>query len=126
MDQKDRDSKEFLAVLEADPGAPQRARRLLGSELGPNNSSDLGLMVSELVTNAVRYGRGRHLILRLATSRHKVRVEVYQQGEIPDLSPADSAGYGLRIVDALSDSWGPGEDWRGVWFEASTTDGAGR
>ncbi|MFG3495293.1 ATP-binding protein [Streptomyces sp. NPDC047928] len=85
------------------------------------------LVLSELVTNAVRHApvRGRDIetrFLRLAT--HGVRIEVHDaSGVRPERVPprADlSGGRGLVIVDALADRWGV-SDRRGpgkvVWAE---------
>ncbi|MDD9378046.1 ATP-binding protein [Streptomyces sp. ZAF1911] len=82
---------------------------------------DVLLCVSELATNALRYGvpRGRGYLLRLLTYDGTVRVEVHDSG--PGLSRigARTAGRGLVLVDALADAWGvlPRAPGKVVWCE---------
>ncbi|MGH8923344.1 MAG: ATP-binding protein, partial [Acidimicrobiia bacterium] len=78
------------------------------------------LMVSELVTNAVRHGPRGRVLLEMIEGMESLRVEVRQ---LPQTKPTfnggkPSTGFGLKIVAALADSWGTGDpDWVGVWFE---------
>ena len=112
--------REFDALLEANETAPAQARRLVTETLdGHSDGSDLPLLVSELVTNAVRHGAGAHVILRLILRGSRLRIEVRQTGEFDQLIPGSSGGFGLKIVDALSDAWGKGEGWNGVWLETT-------
>jgi anti-sigma regulatory factor (Ser/Thr protein kinase) len=79
--------------------------------------ANTALVVSELVTNAVRHGhvRGRLVELRLVYDLEKaVTVEVSDAGDrrLPPTAPcpADVAlaesGRGLALVAAFSDAWG--------------------
>lgn len=79
------------------------------------------LLVGELVANAVLHtGAPARL---LVTYDGAVRVEVTDASARPPvLLPAgldDTAGRGLRLVDALASGWGwqPGEDGKTVWAE---------
>ncbi|MFI9646029.1 ATP-binding protein [Streptomyces sp. NPDC052040] len=71
------------------------------------------LVVSELVTNAVRHGRvpGRYFEVAMAYDGEKaVEVEVSDASErlpVPaDPGPEATSGRGLLLVAALSQSWG--------------------
>ena len=85
--------------------------------------SDIVLLVSELVTNAVLHGRGAvDLLLRVAAGM--VRVEVSDAGsELPELQhpqAVDDHGRGLLLVDSISRSWGSRaipNDGKQVWCE---------
>lgn len=87
-----------------------------------SRKDDMLLCVSELATNALRYGvpPGRGYLLRLLVFEDAtVRVEVHDSG--PGLSrTADGpAGRGLTIVAALADAWGvvPRAPGKVVWCE---------
>jgi anti-sigma regulatory factor (Ser/Thr protein kinase) len=83
---------------------------------------DASLCLSELVTNAVQHpGEGGTVELTLAIEGDRLRVEVADEGSGFDPGPpteGDERGWGLFIVDNLSDGWGvePGERTV-VWFE---------
>jgi anti-sigma regulatory factor (Ser/Thr protein kinase) len=116
--------------LENNPEAAAAARTALDKLTGSVPASrlrDLRLLVSELVTNAVRHaGLGRSDRIRLLVDvrdRH-VRVEVHDPGEgftprAPEPDPARASGWGLYLVDELADRWGVDGAGRGtrVWFE---------
>jgi hypothetical protein len=55
----------------------------------------------------------------LIEGQDSLRVEVQQLHETPTLNgKKPRSGFGLKIVETLSDSWGTGDpDWAGVWFE---------
>ncbi|HEX8085291.1 MAG TPA: ATP-binding protein [Solirubrobacteraceae bacterium] len=109
------------------PAAIGRARHevedvLTAADLDPRTSGDLMLLVSELVTNAVRHARGDEFEVRLDVRPDLLRLEVHDAGEgfDPQISPSDdgSGGYGLFIVDRLADRWGVERDPHGViWVE---------
>ncbi len=63
------------------PAAARRAVETFGATLDPSVVPDVKLLVSELVSNAVKYGRDAQvqLILR-SEDRHHVHVEVVDQG----------------------------------------------
>jgi anti-sigma regulatory factor (Ser/Thr protein kinase) len=103
-------------------------RGALDAQGGDRRLDDAVLMASELVTNAVTYGRG-DMEVAVTASGGRVRVEVSQasaHGGTPHLKvpgPTDIGGRGLGIVDQLAEIWGtergPGDQLR-VWFELGT------
>jgi Histidine kinase-like ATPase domain len=108
--------------------APRLARRALR---GLNGSLAelrfaVSLLVSELVTNAVTEGgtdRDRTFSVRLASRSDRVHVEVDGAGrglQAPAGRPIDPIedGFGLALLDVLSDRWGvEAHDQTKVWFE---------
>ena len=86
----------------------------------------VSLLVSELVTNAVKHGCAvgdRPVCVKLDSSRDRVRVEVIDNG--PGFEPRPGRrldpmeeGFGLTLVEELSDRWGVEvDDETRVWFE---------
>jgi anti-sigma regulatory factor (Ser/Thr protein kinase) len=117
----------FELTIRPDPNAPATARAAVARELGDGVSAellaDLRLVVTELVTNAVKYGPGRPVKLRLTVeSPTAVRGEVVDDGEpTTDLrmaaAPGEAGGFGLHLVDRLASRWGVYEGSTHVWFE---------
>ncbi|MFI8346199.1 ATP-binding protein [Streptomyces sp. NPDC085596] len=89
-------------------------------------ADDLVLIVSELVTNAVRHGKtapGRQVEVTIDHSAGRVRVEVRDTGDgMPRRRPRVPlavSGRGLEIVASLTEAWGVTEQVVGktVWAE---------
>jgi anti-sigma regulatory factor (Ser/Thr protein kinase) len=86
------------------------------------------LLVSELVSNAVRHARtnGSRLELRLETVATWLRIEVSDGDPMPPRPRApsglDESGFGFVLVEALADKWGVRETAAGkaVWIELNT------
>ncbi len=89
--------------------------------------SDIELLTTELVTNAVMHAtvsQSEQIIVRLVL-HDRVRVEVIDPGPPFDPRPvrpdpgSTSSSWGLFIVDAVATSWGVEPEGRGkkVWFE---------
>ncbi|WP_086770935.1 SpoIIE family protein phosphatase [Streptomyces bobili] len=99
--------------LPADPAAVADARRLAGRCLErwgtPVDRFTVELVVSELVTNAIRYG-APPIALRLVRQPHLLTCEVEDASmTAPYLRHAresDEGGRGLYICASLTDSWG--------------------
>jgi two-component sensor histidine kinase len=116
--------------LESGPDAAVRARdevrQLLRDRVDDELLLDLQLIVSELVTNAVRYSPGPEIRVSLAPAEDgSIRGEVEDggSGDIAIRKNADhSGGFGLRIVDAVATSWGVYEGSTHVWFEIAPRD----
>ncbi|MEX0169266.1 SpoIIE family protein phosphatase [Streptomyces sp. LMG1-1-1.1] len=119
--------------LPREPRSVGRARELARAQLA---AWDLGplvdtveLLVSELVTNALRYGEGE-IRLRLLRDRTLV-CEVWDAGLVQPrrrrARDTDEGGRGLQLVGLLSSSWGSRRTPRGktVWFELALPDGEG-
>ncbi|MFC6087382.1 ATP-binding protein [Sphaerisporangium aureirubrum] len=83
--------------------------------------SDVVVIVSELYTNAVRYGAAP-ITLRLRVAGRCLSGEITDHGAIFELPPHaaadDEHGRGLQIVAALSTGWGidPHRVGKVVWF----------
>ena len=82
------------------------------------------LLVSELVTNAIRYARGRPSTLRLVLrGRPGLRGPGRLRGRCPRLRHAptddDESGRGLQVVSQLAQRWGARRTAAGkvVWCE---------
>lgn len=110
----------FDGVVVTGRRAPGAARQAFASFCGgfDGEVTTLGsLLLSELVTNAVVHGstdRDSTIALHFAALGPMLQVEVSDDG--PGFDPdADSSGWGLRLVDELSESWGVDEGR--VWFE---------
>jgi serine/threonine-protein kinase RsbW len=115
--------------LPAAPEAAAVARRALddlAGELSDGRMRDVRLLVSELVTNAVRHanldsGDAIDLVIELADNA--LRVEVHDPGggfvpRAPTPDPMRPSGWGLYLVAELADRWGVDSDETTlVWFE---------
>lgn len=117
-------------TLPRDPKSVGRARELACEQL---RAWDLGplcdtteLLVSELVTNALRYGEG-DIRVRLLLDRTLV-CEVWDAGLVQPrrrrARDTDEGGRGLQLVGLLSAAWGSRRTPRGktVWFEMPLPD----
>jgi anti-anti-sigma factor len=114
--------------LAADPQAPGEARRATAGGIPelPESVRDVALLlVSEVVTNAVRHGCASpddRVQLSVAHRGDRLRVEVEDPGPgVPELGPRDDplreSGWGLVMVDRFAASWGTEANPSRVWFE---------
>jgi serine/threonine-protein kinase RsbW len=86
------------------------------------------LLVSELVTNAVRHAHtgGSALVLRLEAAGPRLRIEVHDADpRLPQPrrpGRLDGSGLGFVLIEALADSWGVRKATIGkaVWAELDT------
>lgn len=118
-------------TLPPEPTSVSRARELACARLVQWGLDDLidtaELLVSELVTNALRHGEG-DIRLRLLLDRTLV-CEVWDKGLVQPrrrrARDTDEGGRGLQLVSLLSDGWGSRRTPVGktVWFEMSLPDG---
>ncbi|THA29617.1 PAS domain S-box protein [Streptomyces sp. A1277] len=117
--------------LPREPRSVGRARELARDQLTAWGLDELvdttELLVSELVTNALRYGEGE-IRLRLLRDRTLV-CEVWDAGLVQPrrrrARDTDEGGRGLQLVGLLSAAWGARRTPRGktVWFELPLPDG---
>jgi anti-sigma regulatory factor (Ser/Thr protein kinase) len=110
------------------PSAVRKALRERGSHFPQPLRDDLLLLLTEVVTNAVRHSgatSGDPIRIAMKENRDHVRVEVTDPGDgfakperlVPDLTR--TGGLGLVLVDRLSRAWGTRTTSKGslVWFE---------
>ena len=112
--------------IQRNPRAPAAARRAvehLCSTVDPEVLPDVKLLVSEIVTNSVKYGGEGDLKLLVRSDHPKhVRIEVVDQGNgfepVARTRPkTEVGGWGLHLVEALSERWGVEAGSTHVWFE---------
>lgn len=115
--------------LEPEDATPARARRLARSALERWGLTELNdaveLLVSEVVTNAVRYAT-RPITLRLLRTdvlRCEVGDDVPQLPRLRQARATDEGGRGLYLVNRLARRWGATRLSTGkvVWFELNQT-----
>ena len=111
--------------LPADPAAPSQARVALLALTGavmPRLLEDLRLLITELVTNSVRYGPGGTIRVTVKVADSKtLYAEVTDNGRDGVVEIREAAegggGLGLRILDRMASRWGVYEGSTNVWFE---------
>ncbi|HEX2015810.1 MAG TPA: ATP-binding protein [Solirubrobacteraceae bacterium] len=106
--------------LARDPSSIKQARDSLRAlpELD-GRADDARLLISELVTNAIRYGEGNIRLDVLVDDDH-ARMVVSDDGVgDPQMvaRPGQHGGWGLRLVDSLADRWGVLGGSTQVWAE---------
>jgi signal transduction histidine kinase len=114
---------DFTFRIEGDVDAPGTARRMLWrmrDHVGPDVMQTVTLLVSELVSNAVRHASADFVDLKAQVTPAAVRVEVQDGGPgfMPKPLPWEHGrphGWGLYLVEELSDRWGV--SGARVWFE---------
>ena len=110
-------------------GKARREISRLRSDLDPPLLESVRLLVTELVTNSVRHADAGTVELAVLVGAERVRVEIANPGSPfePVLRERDTPsadGWGLFLVDRISDSWGVVEEDEGtqrVWFEILRT-----
>ena len=103
--------------------AASLARRALDDfELDPKVLPDVRLLVSELITNSVKYGGDGPVRLEVEASPETVRAEIIDQGvgftpvrRDDDLDRV--GGWGLHLTEQLTSRWGTHQGSTHVWFE---------
>jgi two-component sensor histidine kinase len=117
--------------IDAEDDGPARARAIVDRELGTlvtrRMLEELELMVSELVTNGIKFGppdRHQALTLNLCIDASTIRCEVISPG--PPFAAGEAIRrhrWGLKMVAALAERWGVQRVSEGtqVWFETVPT-----
>jgi two-component sensor histidine kinase len=88
------------------------------------------LLVSEVVTNAVRHAAGGMILLDATLSPDHLLVRVHDESsQLPVRRAAgETGGWGLGLLDELSKQWGVeahSRDGKSVWFEVGEPDRQG-
>ena len=123
-------SERFELILRGGKDAAADARRAIAEHhptLPQPVQDDLLLLVTELVTNAIRHGGAadnRPILVEVGARRGRIRVQVVDPGVDFD-APArpgngdSNGGWGLFLVDKIAESWGvcPAPAGTCVWFE---------
>jgi anti-sigma regulatory factor (Ser/Thr protein kinase) len=115
--------------LDVGSDAASEARAAVGALDGradPAILDDVRLLLSEIVTNAVRHSgapAGAKIAITVSVARECIRAEVTDGGRGFEPAPRhlprfEAGGWGLHVVDRLADRWGVdrGRSMR-VWFE---------
>ena len=114
--------------LRGGPSVASQARAVIEpfrARLGEDVSSDLALLLSELVTNSYRHSGAadQNIAVDIELTAEHVRAEIRDQGEGFRAEPVPAArrgagGWGLVILDRLSERWGVRKGPPScVWFE---------
>lgn len=113
-------------TLQPQPASVAEARtrvcNAIEPELTDGACDTLRLLVSEVVTNAVRHGGNGQPVELHASWNSEVRVEVCDRGDgftpAPRLGALDEpGGFGLFLIGRLADRWGVDtDDGTTVWF----------
>ena len=112
------------------PLAPSMARKALEDLDGtvpPAVLPDVRLLVSELITNSVKYGGEGPVRLEVQAVNGVLRAEIIDQGvgftpverDREDLDKV--GGWGLHLTEQLTSRWGTFEGSTHVWFEIDLT-----
>ncbi|MER6278680.1 SpoIIE family protein phosphatase [Streptomyces sp900105245] len=116
--------------LDAEPLAVPRARRLVRERLLtwclPHAVETAELLVSEVVTNAVRHAHGDRIGLRVVRTDALLFEVTDDEPALPAMlnaGPLDESGRGLRVVSRLAREWGASTSGhrKTVWFEQTLT-----
>lgn len=113
----------LVTTLPDRPSALLLARRAVDSfGLSTTLGEDARLIVTELVTNALRHGRGTASLSLSRAANGSLNGAVSDDGDgfaAPAPRPAGThvGGLGLAIVEALSEDWGIASGSTRVWFQ---------
>jgi anti-sigma regulatory factor (Ser/Thr protein kinase) len=100
--------------LNAGPAAAAQARSLVQAAIRdwdvPVDPPTAALLTSELVTNAIRHGHGRTIMIVISCDRDQFRVDVQDASRCEpvqeDAWAYAETGRGLMLVSHLSTDWG--------------------
>jgi anti-sigma regulatory factor (Ser/Thr protein kinase) len=116
-----------LYKIEPEPEGPAKARRIIAEELASRVPAsvldDVKLMVSELVTNGIVHGSAEAaapvMLDLLVNGNVRCRVLDHGQGFAGGRRSEGPGGWGLQVVEQLSDRWGMqySSQQTEVWFE---------
>jgi anti-sigma regulatory factor (Ser/Thr protein kinase) len=106
------------------PQARERVIELAEPFVAASRIADLRLVISEVITNAVRHGGDGEMVVAVTPKQGYLCVQVTDTGDgfAPRpraFEPDDDGGFGLFLVERLTRRWGlTREDGKTrVWFE---------
>ena len=112
-----------LPRVQTSPGAARAMLMDFEHGLPSERLSDAELLLSELVSNAVKYGGEGDISVTFERDDGRFRTEVVDQGDgffapLRDRIDVNTpGGWGLPLVQTLSDRWGAHQGSTHVWFE---------
>ncbi|WP_161500788.1 ATP-binding protein [Embleya scabrispora] len=124
-------SLRLSATVEAVPRARHALRAVLAERVPRAPVDTLELLLSELVTNAVRHStRGRTVAVAVLRRENSIRIAVVDDdgAALPEAGDAvdllDEHGRGLLLVEAMAEEWGsyPVPDGKVVWCDVKTVE----
>ncbi|MDQ0956010.1 hypothetical protein QFZ24_010019 [Streptomyces phaeochromogenes] len=109
-------------IAETDRAWPLRVRRIIGARLRhwgrPDLAESAELLATELVTNALKHGRG-DVGVRIYPRADRLRIEVRDGSHecpVPRTATLDNEdGRGLLLVIAIAEDWGVSPDGTTTW-----------
>jgi anti-sigma regulatory factor (Ser/Thr protein kinase) len=123
------DQTHLSIELTRDADSVRAARAALADvahAIPPGRYNDARLLLSELVTNAVKYGGDGSVLITIRSVGASTHFEVVDQGggfaarETAEHRDRDDlervGGWGLPLVESLADEWGSFEGSTHVWF----------
>jgi anti-sigma regulatory factor (Ser/Thr protein kinase) len=120
------DKQSFTCPAQPDAIAQARERivQLAGPFIDPARVGDLRLVISEVVTNAVRHGGQGDMLLAVTPKQEFLCVQVTDTGDgfAPRpraYAPDEDGGFGLFLIERLTRRWGLTRENSNtrVWFE---------
>jgi transcriptional regulator with XRE-family HTH domain/anti-sigma regulatory factor (Ser/Thr protein kinase) len=118
---------EFRKTLPATVLAPRVARqalRVVAEGVGDERLAVAELLLTELVTNSVKYGPsgpGARIGIFIEVKRDLLRAEVSDRStqSATPRQPGANGGFGLLLLDSLADAWGSRRDGAAnvTWFD---------
>lgn len=100
--------------------------------MSPTDHFTAALVLTELVSNAIRHGCGDpagHITVSIARVPGTVRVEVAQPrplfdpGAVREREPGPDGGWGVLIVERMTRAWGLDRGSRTAWAEVPVDSG---
>jgi anti-sigma regulatory factor (Ser/Thr protein kinase) len=112
-----------LPRAQTSPSAARATLTKFEHGLPEERLGDAQLLLSELVSNAVKYGGAGDISVIFERDDGRFRTEIVDQGDgflAPLRDRGDlhtPGGWGLPLVQTLSDRWGAHQGSTHVWFE---------
>jgi anti-sigma regulatory factor (Ser/Thr protein kinase) len=107
----------------------REARSQLTSLLGPWRSQvardNAKLVLTEVITNAVRHAGGRTILITLTLTQDLLLAAVRDESETLPMAPGPGDTGGMGLIGRHSKRWGVhahGRDGKTVWFEITDVD----